>query len=77
MAQHKEHLRAIEEALCDLENLLCALAVVADPFCVMNGDRLSGDEVDARNGLIGLRDALKWQCRKLGDAYEAAWRAAG
>lgn len=42
----------------------------------MSGDRLSGDEVDARNGLVGLRDALKWQCRKLGDAYEAAWRSA-
>lgn len=76
MAQHKEHLRAIETALCDLENLLCALSVVAEPFAIMPENRLSSDEVDARNGLIGLRDALKWQCRKLGDAYEAAWRAA-
>ena len=76
MTGHKEHLRAVETALCDLENLLCALCVVAEPFAVMSDDRLSGDEVDARNGLIGMRDALRWQCRKLGDAYEAAWRAA-
>lgn len=77
MTGHKENLRAIEEALCDLDNLLCALAVISDPFCTMNGDRLSGDEVDARNGLVAIRDALKAQARKLGDAYEAAWRAAG
>lgn len=76
MAQHKEHLRAIEEALCDLENLLCALAVVADPFCVMNDARLHGDEIDARNGLIAILDVLQAQARKLGDAHEAAWRAA-
>ncbi|WP_156965392.1 hypothetical protein [Paracoccus sphaerophysae] len=73
----KDALFEVEEALNDLDNLLCALAVVAEPFCTMSADRLSGDETDARNGLIGLRDALKWQCRKLGDAYEAAWRAAG
>lgn len=72
----KEALSEVEEALADLDNLLCALAVVAEPFCTMLGDRLSPDEVDARNGLVGLRDALKAQARKLGDAYEAAWRAA-
>ncbi|KGJ02448.1 hypothetical protein [Paracoccus sphaerophysae] len=76
MTGHKEHLSQIEYAISDLENLICALCVVAEPFAVMPETRLSSDEVDARNGLIGLRDALKWQCRKLGDAYEAAWKAA-
>lgn len=76
MAGLKGHLRAIEEALVDLENLLCALSVVAEPFVMMSGDRLSADEVDARNGLVALRDTLKAQVRKLGDAWEAALKAA-
>ena len=76
MACTKVELQLIEDELVNLENLLAALACVIDPISNISTDRLLNGEVNARDGLIALEDALRAQLGKVYDAHGTAWKAA-
>lgn len=72
----RQPLRDIEDALGDLGNLIAAERVVAEVLTGVPGDRLLPFEVEARDGLIGVQEAIKSKLAEVDAAFDAVWRAA-